>query len=114
MTQFEHKVILEKKLHGTNGTQINATETGECVILMWIILFRWYNHIAEQLNQDYIPDGAKITFHILSGDFYSGSQYYIQSAPVKYVFKTELVFPWLLNSEFDIYSVDHYHLHLFK
>lgn len=40
---------------------------------MLISLFRWYNHITEQLNQDYIPDGAKIEFHILSGDTYSGS-----------------------------------------
>lgn len=73
MAQFEHKVILEKKLCGTNGTQINATETTECVILMLISLFRWYDHIAEQLNQEYIPDGAKTEFHILSGDIYSGS-----------------------------------------
>lgn len=40
---------------------------------MIISLFRWYNHIAEQLNQEYIPDGAKIEFYILSGDIYSGS-----------------------------------------
>lgn len=75
MAQFEHKVILEKKKIIWNkwDTDINATETAECVILMLISLFRWYHHIAEQLNQEYIPDGAKIVFHILSGDVYSGS-----------------------------------------
>jgi len=40
---------------------------------MLISLFRWYDHIAEQLNQEYIPDGTKIEFCILSGDIYSGS-----------------------------------------
>lgn len=70
MPQFEHKVILgkKKKIVEKNGTLINAIETAKCVILMLISLFRWYNHIAEQLNQEYIPDGAKIEFHILSGD----------------------------------------------
>lgn len=50
---------------------------------MIISLFRWYNHIAEQLNQEYIPDGAKIEFYILSGDIYSGSIYYTLWASLK-------------------------------
>lgn len=78
MALFEHKVILGKNLWRINGTQINASETAKCVILMLISFFRRYNHIAEQLNQEYIPDGTKIEFYILSGDIYSGSIYYVQ------------------------------------
>lgn len=59
---------------------------------MLISLFRWYNHIGEQLNQEYLPDGAKIQFYILSGDIYSGSIYCTQYASLKKVFQSELVF----------------------
>lgn len=44
---------------------------------MLISLFRWYDHIAGKLNQEFVPDGAEIEFHILSGDIYSDSLKYV-------------------------------------